>query len=164
MLEHIARTAKSKGIKNLDVKIDSAFEQMKDMQKEIAELKNQISALKSKEWITEAEDINGLHVLTKRADSMDGKALKEIAASLKGNDPKLAALFISENNGKLTLVAAAGSEAIAKGINAGKIVKEAAAATGGKGGGKPDLAQAGGADASRIPAAFDVLIQAVKAA
>lgn len=164
MLEHIARTAKSKGIKNLDVKIDSAFEQMKAMQKEIAELKNQISALKSKEWITEAEDINGLHVLTKRADSMDGKALKEIAASLKGNDPKLAALFISENNGKLTLVAAAGSEAIAKGINAGKIVKEAAAATGGKGGGKPDLAQAGGADASRIPAAFDVLIQAVKAA
>lgn len=157
LLEHIAHTAKSKGIKNLDVKIDAAFEQMKDMQKEIAELKNQISALKSKEWITEAKDVNGLHVLCKKVDGMDGKALKEIAANLKAADPALAALFISDNGGRLTLVAAAGSDAVARGVNAGKVVREAAVITGGKGGGKPDLAQAGGSDASKIPAAFDSL-------
>ncbi len=155
MLEHIAHTAKAKGIKNLDVKIDSAFDQMKDLQKKIAELENQIASFKCKEWAMESKDINGLHVLCKKVDNMDCKALKEIASSIKGNDPKAAILLIAQNGDKLTLVAAAGSDAIVKGVNAGTVVREAAVLTGGKGGGKKDLAQAGGSDASKIGEAFD---------
>lgn len=163
LLEHIAKTAKAKGIKNLDVKIDSSFEQMKEMQKEIADLKNQIFTLKSKEWAAEAREINGLHVLTKAVSGLDGKALKEIAASLKGADEKMVVLLISQDNGKLTLVAGAGKEAVKRGVHAGKLVKEAAALTGGKGGGKPDLAQAGGSDASKIDDVFKKTDETVSA-
>ncbi len=154
MLEHIAKTAKSKGIKNLDAKIDSSFEQMKEMQKEIADLKNQIFTLKSKEWASQAKEINGLHFLVKQVSGMDGKALKEIASTLKGNDDLMVVVLISNNDGKLTIAAGAGKEAVKRGVHAGKIVKEAAAITNGKGGGKPDLAQAGGSDASKIDEAF----------
>ncbi len=150
MLDHIAKSAKAKGIKNLDAKVESSYEQMKEMQKEIAELKNQIFALKAREWGSHAEEINGLHVLVRQVPDMDGKALKDIAAMLKGSDPKMAVLLSSENNGRVTLVAAAGSEAVKKGAHAGNLVKAAAQMVGGKGGGKPDLAQAGGSDASKL--------------
>ena len=163
MLENIAKSAKAKGIKNLDAKVDSSFEQMKEMQKEIADLKNQIFTLKSKEWAAQAREIGGLHVLTRQVLGLDGKALKEIASSLKGNDDKMVALLISENGGRLSIVAAAGREAVAKGVHAGKMVKEAAAITNGKGGGKPDLAQAGGSDASKIQEAFNKAVEMVEA-
>lgn len=155
MLEHIAKTAKAKGIKNLTDKIDSSFEQMKEMQKEIADLKNQIFTLKSKEWASQAKEINGLHVLTKQVSGMDGKALKEIASTLKGNDDSMVVVLISNNDGRLAIAAGAGKEAVKRGVHAGKLVKEAAAITNGKGGGKPDLAQAGGSDASKIDEALN---------
>ncbi len=154
VLEHIAKTAKANGLKGLDSKIDSSFDQMKEMQKEITELKNQIFSLKSKEWASEAKEINGLHVLTKAINGMDGKALKDIASSLKGSDEKMIICLISSDHGKLTIVAGAGKEAIKRGAHAGKLVKEVATLTNGRGGGKPDLAQAGGSDASKIQEAF----------
>lgn len=163
MLENIAKSAKAKGIKNLDVKVENSFEQMKEMQKEIAELKNQIFALKAREWANQAEEINGLNVLVRQVSDMDGKALKDIAAMLKGNDPKMAVLLISDNNGRLALVAGAGSEAVKKGVHAGNLVKAAAMTTGGKGGGKPDFAQAGGTDASAIAKASEDFKAAVAA-
>lgn len=150
VLEHIAKTAKANGLKGLDSKIDSSFDQMKEMQKEITELKNQIFTLKSKEWASEAKDINGLQVLTKSVSGMDGKALKDIASSLKGANENMIVCLISSDHGKLTIVAGAGKEAIKRGAHAGKLVKEVAAITNGRGGGKPDLAQAGGSDASKI--------------
>ena len=86
---------------------------------------------------------------------MDGKALKEIASTLKGNDDSMVVVLISNNDGKLAIAAGAGKEAVKRGVHAGKIVKEAAAITNGKGGGKPDLAQAGGSDASKIDEALN---------
>lgn len=155
LLEHIAKTAKANGLKGLDTKIDASFDQMKEMQKEIGDLKNQIFTLKSKEWAQEAKEINGLHVLTKEVSGLDGKALKDIASSLKGEDDKMVVCLISKDGQKLTIVAGAGKEAIKRGVHAGKLVKEVATITNGKGGGKPDLAQAGGSDPSKIHEAFN---------
>jgi alanyl-tRNA synthetase len=153
-LEHIAGSLKSKGIKNVEDKVDSLVEQSKEQQKEIAELKNQIFALKSKEWKEEAKEINGFSVLLKKVEGMDGKALKDIASNLKGENPDLVTLLISDNDGNLVIVAGAGANAVKKGVHAGKIVKEAAAICEGKGGGKPDLAQAGGKNAAKAGDAF----------
>lgn len=163
MLEHIARTAKSKGIKNLDTKIDATFDQMKDMQKEIAELKNQLFAFKSKEWARDAKDINGFHVLVREVPAMDGKALKEIVSTLKGQDDQMVILLISNNDGRLTLVAGAGKEAVKRGVHAGNLVKAAALTTEGKGGGKPDLAQAGGSNVAKIDEALNQAIATIQA-
>lgn len=155
LLEHIAAAAKAKGITNLDQKIDASFAQLKALNKEVEDLKNQIFTLKSKEWASEAKDVNGLHVLVKEVSGLDGKALKDIASSLKGNDPAMVCFFASVNDGKITFVAGAGKEAVKKGVHAGNLVKEAAAICGGKGGGKPDLAQAGGKDASSLSKALE---------
>lgn len=162
MLEHIANTAKAKGIKNLDEKIDNSFDQMKAMQKEIAELKNQIASLKSQAWLSEAKPVGNVDLLLKEVKDMDGGALKDIGSSLKGENPNLVFLFASDNNGKLTLVAGAGKEAVKKGIHAGKLVKEAAEICEGKGGGKPDLAQAGGKNLAKVPEAMNAVKAAVE--
>lgn len=153
MLENIARSARSKGIKGVDSKVDAAYEQLKELQREIDELHNQIYTLKSNEWAAEARDLGPVHLLIKKVD-MDGKAMKDIAASLKGNDPKMVAFLVSEKGGKLVFVAGVGQEAVKAGVQAGKLVKEAAQICGGNGGGKPDLAQAGGKNPAALPEAL----------
>lgn len=154
MLEHIAATAKAKGIKGLDAKIDASFEQMKDMQKQIAELSNQIAMLKSSQWASQAREVNGHKALVVSASGMDGKALKDIAASLKGDDPALCGVLLGDKDGKLVIVAFAGAQAIQDGVKAGDLVRATAGAIGGKGGGKPDLAQGGAPDASKMDQAL----------
>ena len=153
MLENIAVSAKQKGIKNIDKKVDAAYEQMKEQQKEIAELKNQIFALKSNEWIHEAVDMNGRHVLIKKVD-MDAKALKDIVSNLKSQDENIVCVFVSQAGGKVVFVTGAGKAAVASGVHAGQLAKCAAQICGGNGGGKPDMAQAGGKDASKVEEAL----------
>lgn len=154
MLENIAISAKQKGIKNLDSKVDSAYQQMKDLQKEIDQLKNQIFALKSKEWIHETKEINGFHVLIKQVQGMDANALKDIVSNLKAADPKIVCFFANGSEDKVVFVAGAGKEAISRKVHAGQLVKAAAQLCSGNGGGKPDMAQAGGKDASKVEEAF----------
>lgn len=156
MLENIAKSAKSKGIKNIDEKVDAAYDQIKAQQKEIEELKNQIYALKSNEWFEEAQELNGLKVLIKETE-MDPKSLKDIAVQLKGKHSDAVIFFVSKKGGKLVFVAGAGSEAVKKGIRSGDLVKKAAQICGGNGGGKPDLAQAGGKDASKLKEALEAV-------
>ena len=164
MLENIAVSAKSKGIQNIDSKVDAAYDKIKAQEKEIEELKNQIFALKSLEWAAEAKEVNGIHLLIKQISGMDASAIKDIAANLKGNDPAMVCFFAVENNGRLVFVAGAGKDAVAKGINAGALVKEAAKLCSGNGGGKPDLAQAGGKDIASLPAALNKVQEMASAA
>lgn len=153
-LENIAETVRQKGIKNLDQKVADLYEQMRNDQKEIENLKQQIFALKSNEWMKDIEDKGNVHLLIKQLKDMDGGSLKDIVSNLKGNDPKLVCFFASVNNDKVVFVAGAGKEAVQQGFHAGKIVKTAAQICQGNGGGKPDLAQAGGKDASQLDGAI----------
>ena len=89
MLENIADSAKQKGIKNIDTKVEAAYKTMRDMQKEIDNLKNQIFTLKSKEWATEAKDFGKVNVLIKSVSGMDAGALKDIVSNLKASDDKM---------------------------------------------------------------------------
>ena len=154
MLENIADSAKQKSIKNLDEKVAGGYSQMKSMQKELADLKNQIFSLKSKDWIHETKEVNGFNVLIKKVEGMDAGALKDIVSNLKGQDPNIVCLFANTDNDKVVFVAGAGKEAVSKGIHAGNLVKAAAQICSGNGGGKPDMAQAGGKDVSKVEQAF----------
>lgn len=157
MLENIASAAKSKGIKNIDEKVEASYDQMKAMNKEIEDLKNQIFSLKARDWASEAINVDGVQILVHRADGMDAKALKDIAANLKGDHPDMAVVLASVNDGKVVFVAGCGKEACCKGLKAGNLVKAAAQLCCGNGGGKPDLAQAGGKDASRVDEALEMI-------
>ena len=161
MLENIASTAKQKGLKKLDEKVASAYDQMHEVQKELENLKNQIMSLKANEWTKEIQDINGKHVLIKTVKDMDASSLKDVVSNLKGNDPLMVCFFVSILKDKVIFVAGAGKEAVSQGIHAGTFVKEAAKVCQGNGGGKPDMAQAGGKDVTKIDEALNVVRQLI---
>ncbi|MGM9947698.1 alanine--tRNA ligase [Floccifex sp.] len=150
MLENIALSAKSKGIKNIDEKVQNAYDQMKALNKEIEDLKNQIFTLKANQWIEECKPISHFNVLIKKVDGMDAKALKDVVSNIKGQDENAVCFFANVNNDKIVFVAGAGKQAVKNGIHAGQLVKQAAQICQGNGGGKPDMAQAGGKDVSKV--------------
>ena len=162
MLENIASSAKQKGIKNIDEKVDNAYSQMHDLQKEIDNLKNQIFALKSKEWASDAKDFGKVNVLIKQVSGMDANALKDIVSNLKAQDEKIVCFFANTNGEKVVFVAGAGKEAISNGVNAGQLVKAAAQICSGNGGGKPDMAQAGGKNSSKVSEAIESVTNTLK--
>lgn len=103
----------------------------------------------------EAETINGLSVIMQRVEDMDAKALRAMGDRLRDRLGAAAViLLVSVNGGQLLWLAMAGKEAVAAGVKAGDLVRQAAEITGGRGGGRPDMAQAGGKDATKIEAAF----------
>ncbi len=122
MLENIADSAKQKGIKNIDTKVEAAYKTMHDMQKEIDYLKNQIFTLKSKEWATEAKDFGKVNVLIKSVSGMDAGALKDIVSNLKASDDKMVVFFVNTNGEKVVFVSGAGKEAVKAGVHAGLLV------------------------------------------
>ena len=86
-----------------------------------------------------------------------GLTLKEIVSNLKSQDPDLICFFASVNDDKLVFVCGAGKNAVAKGIHSGNLVKMASQICHGNGGGKPDLAQAGGKDVSKLDEAIEAI-------
>ena len=101
------------------------------------------------------EDIKGVKFITNRLDGSDIGSLRNYADMIKD---KLSEPFVivlaSDNGGKVNLIVTANKDAVSLGAHAGNIIKEAAKTVGGGGGGKPDSAQAGGKDASKIDDAF----------
>ncbi len=158
MLENIASSAKQKTLKNIDQKVASSYDEIKSLQKEIANLKNQIFTLKAKDWKEEITALGQCNVLIKKVENMETPALKDIVSNLKAEDANVVCFFVNVSNGKLVFVSGAGKEAVQKGVHCGQLVKQAAQLCGGNGGGKPDMAQAGGKDASQV----DIAIQSIK--
>lgn len=103
------------------------------------------------------ERVGNFDLLIKKVHGLDGKAMKDIVSNLKAKDPELVVLLIAADEHKVIFVAGAGKEAIANKVNAGQLVKMAANICGGNGGGKPDLAQAGGKDASKVDEAIQLI-------
>jgi alanyl-tRNA synthetase len=132
------------------------FEEWKAQQKEIERLKDYLAKARLKTLTAEAQEIDGLKVVVQKMGSADIDELLKVAALLAEQD--CVALLGSET-GKL--VAAVGKSGLAKGVKAGNIIKAAAKALGGGGGGKPDLAQGGGPDVERLDEALRVGREAI---
>ncbi len=156
-LDTIAAAMKQKGIKDIEEKVAQQLQNAKALQKELDQLNNKIFALRANEWIQEKVKAGAFDLLIKKVQGMDGKAMKDIVANLKAKDSGLLVLLIAADDKKVVFVAGAGKDAVAKGANAGQIVKMAANVCGGNGGGKPDLAQAGGKDASKVDEAIELV-------
>ena len=98
------------------------------------------------------KEVNGIKVLTSKNDSLSADDIKMTCDNIKDKMQGEAVVIViaSTLDDKITFVASASKEAIAKGVHAGKIIKAVTQLTGGNGGGKPDMAQGGGKDASKI--------------
>ena len=134
------------------------FEEWKGQQKEIERLKEDLAKARLKTLIAEAEIMDGLKIVVQKMGSADIDELLKAAALLAEQD--CVALLGSET-GKL--VAAVGQSGLAKGVKAGSIIRAAAKALGGGGGGKPDLAQGGGPNVEKLDEALQAGREAMRA-
>ncbi len=137
-------------------KVESMTIELKNLEKENEKLKAEIAASKAGALTEQAKTINGIKVLVSQIDELDMNDLKNMGDSLKDQLQDGVVLLMSHVADKVNLVAMATPSAVEKGVHCGQIISAVAGVVGGKGGGRPNMAQAGGKDASKIKEAITV--------
>lgn len=133
-------------------KAHTVFENVKSLEKQLAQLKSQLAVLSAQALVAEAAEVNGVKLLVKKVDA-DSKALRDMAETLRDKIGDAVVVLGAVNDGKVQLVAGVSKSLHAR-VKAGEVVNMAAQHVGGKGGGKPDLAMAGGTDVAKLDAAL----------
>ncbi|SFF52943.1 alanyl-tRNA synthetase [Halobacillus alkaliphilus] len=136
-------------------RIDVLHKEIKDLQRENESLSAKISNMEASTILDEVEEINGVKVLAKQVDVKDMNALRSMIDDLKQKIESGIILLAAPNGNKVQLIAGVSKDLVEEGYHAGHLIKEAASRCGGGGGGRPDMAQAGGKDASKIPEALE---------
>ena len=134
-------------------KVTQLSEHAKSLEKELARLKSKLASSQGDDLSTQALDIAGIKVLSTLLEGADANALRETMDKLKDKLKSAAIVLASVNDGKVSVAAGITSDLVSK-IKAGDLVNFVANQVGGKGGGKPDMAMAGGTDASQLPKAL----------
>ena len=137
----------------LPTKIGQMADNVKSLEKELARLKSKLASSQGDDLMAQAVEIEGVKVLAALLESADANTLRETMDKLKDKLKTAAIVLASVNDGKVSLAAGVTADVIAK-VKAGDLVNFVAGQVGGKGGGKPDMAMAGGTDASALPAAL----------
>ena len=137
-------------VPELVVRIEQTQQRVRELERELDGLKAKLASAKGDELAAQAVDVQGLRVLAARLDGADAKTLRETVDRLKDKLGRAVVVLASVEAGKVQLCAGVTPDAVARGLKAGELVNAVAQQVGGKGGGKPDLAMAGGSDASRL--------------
>jgi alanyl-tRNA synthetase len=138
---------------DLDDKVAALLERAKRLEKELADLKAKAASAAGQDLAAQAEEISGIKVLAARLEGADAKALREVLDRLKDKLGSAIILLAAESEGRVSLVAGVTKDLTDR-FQAGDLIREAAAKVGGKGGGRADMAQAGGSDPAGLPAAL----------
>jgi len=134
-------------------KVAQLSDHVKGLEKELARLKSKLASSQGDDLVDQAIDFNGVKVLAAILEGADANGLRETMDKLKDKLKSAAIVLASVNEGKVSVAAGITSDLISK-IKAGDLVNFVASQVGGKGGGKPDMAMAGGTDASQLPKAL----------
>lgn len=134
-------------------RVGALLEQMRELEKEMNALKSRLASAQGDELVNQAVDVKGIKVLAATLAGADAKALRETMDKLKDKLKTAAIVLAAVDGGKVQLAAGVTADSIGK-IKAGELVNFVAQQVGGKGGGKPDMAMAGGTDASGLPKAL----------
>ena len=144
-----------KADKNLLAEKASALtEEVKELRKEIAQIKAAEMSKNAGSFLDDAKEINGVRLITKQFDDYDINDLRNLSDNVKAENKNVAMVFASVSGGKVTFLVSLTDDLVEKGMHAGKMIKEIAKAAGGGGGGKADMAQAGAKDPSKVEDAF----------
>ena len=131
-------------------KAKSVTAELKEKDREIERLQGQLAGGQLDAVLAGGTEVNGIKVVTGVLEVDDANALRSACDKARDTDANLVALLVMNKDGKVTLCCACGKDAVAKGAHAGNLVRAAAAIVGGKGGGRPDSAMAGGTDVAKI--------------
>jgi alanyl-tRNA synthetase len=134
-------------------RVTAVLEQVRSLEKEIAALKGRLASAQGDELLARAVEVKGLKVLAASLDGADARALRETLDKLKDKLKSAAIVLAAVDGGKVQLAAGVTSDHMGK-VKAGELVNFVAQQVGGKGGGKPDMAMAGGTDPSALPQAL----------
>ncbi|WP_180339329.1 alanine--tRNA ligase [Peptoniphilus catoniae] len=135
-------------------KIEHLTKSLKNYEKEINLLKLQTAKDEISKIINKVRSINSINYVTYKFNGVDLDTLRNLADLVRNKLDSVVVVFATENDGKLNFVCAVSKDLVSKGINAGKIVKGIAKIAGGGGGGRPDMATAGGKDLSKVDEAL----------
>ena len=134
-------------------RITQVQDQVRALEKELASLKSKMAAGQGDELVAQAVDVNGIKVLAATLAGADVATLREVMDKMKYKLKTAAIVLAAVNDGKVSLIAGVTADATTK-VKAGELVNFVALQVGGKGGGRADMAQAGGTEASGLPAAL----------
>ncbi len=143
--------------KDIINRVQQITEESKNIEKELEKLKSDLAMSKLDDIINESFEVNGIRVISKRIDGMDMNSLRQLGDKTRDSINSVVIVFGSVLEDKVSFVAMATKDLVGKGIHAGNIVREVAKVTGGGGGGRPDMAQAGGKDPSKIEEALGIV-------
>jgi len=152
-LGHIAATLKAQP-QGLVTKISAILDNVKSLEKELAKLKSKLAASQGDDLISKSVDVKGAKLLAAILEGADTKALRDTMDSLKDKLPHSIIVLGAAHDGKVSLIAGVTADLISK-VKAGDLINFVAQQVGGKGGGRPDLAQAGGTEPAKLGAAID---------
>jgi alanyl-tRNA synthetase len=138
---------------NVENKLGTLLDRAKKLEKELEQIKSKLASSAGDDMVSEAVEINGIKVIARTLDGADPKTLRDTVDQLKNKLGTAALILAAVEDNKVSLVAGVTRDTIHQ-IKAGELVNYVAQKVGGKGGGRPDLAQAGGNDPSGLPAAL----------
>lgn len=136
-------------------RIDALLGEIKELQREKESLSAKLNNFEAHNLVNQVKDINGVKVLSAKVQKADMNALRNMADELKEKLGSAVIVLGSPTENKVNLIAAVTKDLVEKGYHAGKLIKEVASRCGGGGGGRPDMAQAGGKDPNKLESALD---------
>lgn len=154
LIERTAAALKTNLLGEIDKKAESLAAELKETSRKLESLNAKLAGGKADEIMSGAKDVNGVTLVVGRADGLSVPDLRTMGDKIKSSMECGVTVLASLADGKLMFLASATKSAVAKGIHAGNIIREVTKLAGGSGGGKPDMAQGGGKDASKADEAL----------
>ena len=157
-LSRAAEVMKANGVDDVANRATRLVAEWKEAQREVQTLRSQQAAAKAGDLFADAVDVGGVKLVTAVLPETDGGELRQLCDRCKDRAPEKAVVVLAgtaQEKGSVTFVCWCTKDAVAAGANAGAVVREVAALCGGKGGGKPDMAMAGGKDLAAVPSALE---------
>jgi alanyl-tRNA synthetase len=137
-------------------KLRQLFDRQKKLERELESLRSKAAGSATAELASSATDVGGIRIVAARLEGLDAKSLRDSVDQLKQQLGDCVILLAGASDGRVALIAGVHGAALGR-IKAGSVVAHVAAQIGGKGGGRPDMAQGGGADSPELPAILAAL-------
>jgi alanyl-tRNA synthetase len=142
--------------------VEKLTTERRNMEKEIERLKGKLAQSSAGDLTSQARVVKGIKVISARVDNLDRAQLRSMADMLRNKLQSGVVVLGSTDNGRVALITAVTKDLAGSKIHAGKLIGVLAEAVGGKGGGRPDLAEAGGKDGDALPGALNAVYDLIE--
>lgn len=149
-------------LKDVPTRVESLLSDMKELQRENESLKTKLGNIEAGSLLSSIKEVNGVKMLAAKVQASDMNNLRTMADELKQKIESGVIVLAAVQGEKVNIIAAVTGDLIPKGFHAGKLIKEVATRCGGGGGGRPDMAQAGGKNPNEVDAALNFVEEWVK--